>query len=129
MAHPLECDVLGELGWPGPKRDRVDGFRDRNPKFVKCRRRRSNHRRSHVRYQRRETVVVERFPRLVKEVCPSFVVDRCGRYAGLDQFDPPTAYDPVVHRSRDGQSPAIVMGDAKTHATDSVIRSAHDRCR
>jgi hypothetical protein len=52
----------------------------------------------------------------------SLVMDRRGRETGLDQVDPPTVHDLVVRRSRDGHGPAVVMGDAESHAADSAIR-------
>ena len=103
------------------------GSGQRGLKFVKCRSARPDHRGSHFRHQRGEVVVVERFSRTVKEVCAALVVDRCGRYAWLDQLDPAAVYDPVVRRGRDGHAPAVMMGDAKTHAADSATGSTF-RC-
>ena len=86
--------------------------------LAECRRRCSDHRRSHLRHQRRESVVVERLPRSVKKVRAALVVDRCRRHSGLDQLDPPTIHDPEVRRGCDGHGPAEMMRDAQTHAFD-----------
>ena len=82
-----------------------------------------DHRRPHLRHQRREGVVVERLCRPVEEVGAALVVDRRRRQTGLDQLDPPTVHDLVVRRGRDGHGPAEVMGDAEAHATDSAQRA------
>ena len=96
------------------------GSGDAARELVQCCRRCPDHRRSHLRHQRRESVVVERLRRPVKEVWTALVVDRRRRHTGLDQLDPPTVHDLVVRRGRDGHGPAEVMGDAEAHATDSA---------
>src|SRR5580692_6551070 len=48
------------------------------------------------------------------------MVNRCAGYTGLDQLDPPTVHDAIVRRGSDGHGPAKVMGDAKTHTTDTT---------
>ena len=114
----LDGDVLGEVGGPGSERHRDDRFGQRRRELVKRCGGRPDHRRPHVRHQLRKSVIVETFTRPVEEVWAALVVDWRSRQAGLDQFNPPSIHHLVVGRGRDGHSPAEVMGDSETHATD-----------
>ena len=96
------------------------GSRQSRRQFVEGRRRRPHHRRAHFRNQRRERVVVERRAGAVHEVRSALVMDRRGRQAGLDQFDPAPVDDHMVSRGRDRDRPAVVMRDARDAYDDSA---------
>jgi len=84
---------------------------------------RPDRRRAHVGHQRGERDVVEGVRAPVEQVRATLMVDRRGRQIRLEQLDPPTVDDCVVRRRRDGHGPAEVMGDPKTHATDSASQA------
>ncbi len=83
---PLHGNVSGEVGGPGPERQRDDRFGQCARQIVECRIRGPDHGCPYVGHERGQRSVVEGVGLTVQEMGATLVMDRGGRQTGLDQL-------------------------------------------